>query len=197
MSKAGSSIGVFDSGIGGLSILSAIRKLLPQYSYIYLADNANTPYGDKTAEEIYVLTKKSVEILFEKGCILVILACNSASACALRRLQQEWLPIHYPDRKVLGILVPTIEQVTTDTYKSLGILATKATIASGAYEREIKKRAPDMKLIEQACPGLVDLIEEGAPDEEIKEKAAVFVSMLLKKSDHPPDAILLGCTHYS
>lgn len=197
MPKTGSSIGVFDSGIGGTSILAALQKRLPQYTYEYLADNEHAPYGDKSAEEIYSLTQAGVEKLFKKGCKLVVLACNTASACALRRLQQEWLPKKYPNHRVLGILVPTIEQVVENNYHSLGILATRATIQSGAYEREIKKRAPSMRIIQQACPGLVELIEAGAPDEEVEKKAAVFVRTLLRKDEKPPEAILLGCTHYS
>ena len=202
-------IGFFDSGKCGLSVAAAVRKLLPHYSYLYLPDSENGTYGQRTRKEITQLTKQGVTRLFNEGCNLVILACNSASACALRTLQQEWLPEKFPDKKLLGILVPTIEQITGQKWternsnqgrhaiKSLAILATPATIASGAYEREIKKRAPKLQLIQQPCPGLADLIENDADDKTIKTKAAMFIQTLFRKHSDLPDALLLGCTHYS
>lgn len=191
-------IGVFDSGRGGISILDGLTKQLPHLSYIYLADTANGSYGGKSAEDVYQCTKQGVEQLFELDCTIVILACNTASAVALRKLQQEWLPTHYPNRRILGILVPTIEEITENNkINSLAILATPATIKSGAYEREIKKRFPKMQLMQQPCPGLADLIERNAPDEDIQKKAHLFIQTLLRKNNQHPEALLLGCTHYS
>lgn len=200
-------IGIFDSGVGGLTILQAIRQQLPQYSYLYLADRQHSPYGDKTPEQIFTLTQNGVKLLFQQGCVIVILACNSASAVALRRLQQDWLPQHYPDRRVLGILVPTIEQITglpwqantkaesAPAIPSLGILATPATVNSGAYLREIKKRAPAIKIIQQTCPGLAEAIEQH-DETNIRKLCAQYVSELLQKNQANVHTILLGCTHY-
>lgn len=200
-------IGIFDSGVGGITILKAVRQQLPQYSYLYLADSQHSPYGSKTSEEIYTFTRDSVKYLFQQGCIIIILACNSASSVALRRLQQDWLPKHYPNRQVLGILVPTIEQITgrpwqTDTKPisspqilSLGILATSATVSNGAYTREIKKRAPHIKVIQQACPGLAEAIEQ-QDKTTIKTLSTKYINNLLQKNDSNVHAILLGCTHY-
>lgn len=208
-------LGIFDSGFGGLTILRELVRQLPQYSYIYLADSARAPYGNRTAEEIYEFTRQGVEYLFKQGCGLVILGCNTASATALRRIQQELVTQHYPDKRVLGILVPTIEQITGvnwNAHKSLirplddqpdvlGVLATELTVQSGAYEREIHKRSPTIKVIQQACPELVPLIEAGASRQEIQRVAKQYTDSLLEKAraaaPHGQIAILLGCTHYA
>lgn len=222
-------IGIFDSGYGGLTILREITKQLPQYDYAYFGDNANAPYGEKEPEEIYELTKKGVEFLFSRGCNLVILACNTASAVALRRLQQEWLPNKYPDKKVLGIIVSTIEQITgvpwsfSSPYEGevdsplanlegssppvVAILATPATVKSGAYEHEVHKRNPNIKVVQQSCPKLVSLIESAAPEgvlvKELSHCLSSLRGMRLKphaeaiSSSGTPSALLLGCTHYA
>lgn len=209
-------IGVFDSGLGGLAILRALVKAAPKYSYLYLADSARAPYGSRTAEELYAFTLEGVEYLFAQGCPLVILGCNTASAIALRRIQQEVLPAKYPDRRVLGILVPTVEQVSgvgwTDPptprlrraskVKVVGVLATEQTVASGAYEREIHKRNPNIRVVQQACPELVPLIESGAFQEEIIQSITKYVVQRMEKvqeiePDAQLEAILLGCTHYA
>lgn len=201
-------IGVFDSGIGGLSILKKLSEQLPQYSYTYLADSKAGPYGDKSEKEITELTKRSVEKLLQEDCKLVILACNTASACALRPIQQEWLLKNYPDRKVLGILVPTIEQITGTAWgsreknerssvKRLGIFATPSTVKSGAYKREISKRAPGMQVFQEACSGLATAIENEADENKVKEHIKHASENLLKKANGSLDAVLLGCTHYA
>ncbi|MCE9643336.1 MAG: glutamate racemase [Candidatus Andersenbacteria bacterium] len=189
-------IGIFDSGYGGLTILDACKKALPEYSYIYVGDNAHAPYGPKTDEEIFALTKQGVEQLFQKGCNLVILACNTASASALRRLQQEWLPSAHPDKKVLGIIVPTAEAVSNHEYKTIGILATQHTVATGVYEKEIQKRNSSISITDQACNNLAGMIEQyGVDDEWVSLEIAQCVHQLLEKTPNP-DAVLLGCTHY-
>jgi len=191
------SIGVFDSGLGGLSVLKQLVKIVPEYDYVYLGDSARAPYGDRSSERIYEFTKQGVEFLFERGCALVILACNSASAEALRRLQHEWLPVTYPDRKVLGILIPAAESIAkTYAQKNIGIIGTRATTQSGAYLREIEKRIPHLpRIYQQPCPLLVPLIEEGW-------QKTVPAKMIIKKYLRPLKAkqislLVLGCTHYA
>ncbi len=186
-------IGVFDSGHGGLTILRALMDRLPAYGFCYFGDHARAPYGARSTEEIYDATRNGVEFLFRQGCPLAILACNTSSAQALRRLQQEWLPRTYPDRRVLGVLVPTIEALADGPWKDfrITILATPSTVASGAYTREILKRHPETRVIERACPTWARLIEEDAPD------AVLHAAIGEILDDLPPtDALLLGCTHY-
>lgn len=198
-------IGVFDSGYGGLTIFHELTKTFPEYSFTYLGDNARAPYGDKTVEEITEYTRRGVEELFNRGCVLVILGCNTASAVALRTLQQTWLPAHFPDRKLLGIVVPTIEQITGGEASSyVGVLATQRTIDSGAYEQEIQKRNPNITVFQTACNNLAGAIEQkGANSNEVKQEARRCVEQLIS----PPagggargggsfSAVLLGCTHY-
>lgn len=196
-------IGVFDSGFGGLVILRELVKQLPEYSYMYLGDNARAPYGPRTPDEIYEFTLQAIEKLFAEGCEIVILACNTASANALRRIQQNDLARH-PGKKVLGILVPTIEQITGLPWSALhpypqamrvGVFATQATVNSHAYQKEILHRNPKAEVVEIACPNLAALIEEGADDEALRAYIATHVD-LLKQQMPEPDAVLLGCTHY-
>lgn len=188
-------IGVFDSGYGGLTILQAIHRALPEYATIYLGDNDRAPYGDKTDEEILQFTRQGVEALFQKGCVVVILGCNTASAAALRHLQQEWLPHTYPDRRILGILVPTVEEISGSTNNRVAILATAHTVATNAYEREIHKLNPSIQVTQYACNNLAGMIESfGADGENVKQEAKRCVEDLF--SHHSLNAILLGCTHY-
>jgi glutamate racemase len=196
-------IGVFDSGFGGLVILRELVKQLPQYSYIYLGDNARAPYGPREPEEIYKFTLQAVEKLFSEGCELVILACNTASANALRRIQQNDLS-RFPGKKVLGILVPTIEQITGLPWSALhpypqamriGVFATPATVKSHAYQKEILRRNPQAEVVEVACPELATMIETGADDQLLATYIDSCVSEL-KRQLQNPDAVLLGCTHY-
>ena len=155
-------IGVFDSGYGGMTILRQFKRLLPQYDYLYLGDNARAPYGSHSFEVIYQYTLEAVEALFKRGCPLVILACNTASAKALRTLQQNDLPARYPDRRVLGVIRPTVETVAGLTQSHhIGLLGTVGTISSGSYTMEFAKIDPSAKLTGMACPMWVPLVEYG------------------------------------
>ena len=190
-------IGVFDSGYGGLTILDKIRKQMPTYDYIYLGDNARTPYGPRSFEIVYEFTIQAVKKLFELGCPLVILACNTASAKALRTIQQVNLPSIDPTRRVLGVIRPTAECIGTLTHsRHVGILATSGTIKSQSYILEIKKLFPDISIMGEACPMWVPLVEN---NEYQSEGADYFVQKhinnLLEK-DPLIDTFILGCTHY-
>ena len=191
-------IGVFDSGYGGLTILSAIRKLLPEYDYVYLGDNARSPYGTRSFDVINDFTLQAVRYLFSEGCPLVILACNTASAKALREIQQKYLPTSEdPSRRVLGVIRPTAEVVgnVTET-KHIGIMATPGTISAQSYEVELAKLFPDVSVHGQACPMWVPLVEYG---ESNGEGADFFVQKYLNellKQDKQIDSIVLACTHY-
>ncbi|MFZ2310970.1 MAG: glutamate racemase [Patescibacteria group bacterium] len=152
-------IGVFDSGLGGLTVLKKILKFVPGYHYLYLGDTARVPYGDKSPDIIYQYVTEAVDFLFKNDCKLVIIACNTASAQALRKLQQEWLPIYYPNRRVLGVIRPLAEAAAKQTSgKTIGVIGTNATINSKAYELEIKHLNPTLKVIGQSAPLLVHLI---------------------------------------
>lgn len=190
-------IGVFDSGYGGLTILHEIRQLLPQYDYVYLGDNARAPYGSRSFEVVYKFTRQAVLKLFERGCHLVILGCNTASAKALRSIQMRVLPELCPDRRVLGIIRPTAEIIggLTKT-RHIGILATEGTITSRSYEMEIGKLHPDIKVSGQACPlwaAIVEANEADSPGADYFVKKRID-QLLLK--DFLIDTIVLGCTHY-
>ncbi len=196
MEKPGK-IGIFDSGYGGLTILSALRRHLPQYDYLYLGDNARAPYGNRSFDVVYRFTLQAVEELFLRGCNLVILACNTASAKALRSIQQRDLPNLDPERRVLGIIRPTAEHIGKITRsRHIGVLATKGTIDSRSYEMETAKLYPDIKVIGHACPMWVHLVEN---NEAMNPGADYFVKKdldLLLAQDPEIDTIILGCTHY-
>ncbi|NCC10085.1 MAG: glutamate racemase [Bacteroidia bacterium] len=190
-------IGVFDSGYGGLTILSKIREELPEYDYIYLGDNARTPYGSRSFEIVYEFTLQAVKKLFEMGCHLVILACNTASAKALRSIQMKDLPMLDPHRRVLGVIRPTVEIVGNMTQtRHVGVLATAGTIKSESYPLEIQKLYPEIEVTGQACPMWVPLVENNEFEEEganyFIEK---YIHQLIEK-DPKIDAVILGCTHY-
>ncbi|HBV58027.1 MAG TPA: glutamate racemase [Candidatus Magasanikbacteria bacterium] len=211
-------IGFFDSGFGGLTILkevlgvdvksglakkidvkSGTKKItsvsLSAYDFIYLGDTARAPYGNHSPETIYRFTTEAVDFLFRQGCELVVLACFSASANALRKIQQEWLPTHYPNKKVLGVLIPTAESAALLSKKGkVGILGTRATVKSGALETELKKRRADLQIISQAAPLLVPLIEEGWDKRLETKKILRYYLKPLKKS--AIDTLILACTHY-
>ncbi len=203
-------IGVFDSGSGGLTVLRALIDTLPGRRFAYLGDHANAPYGDRPAEEIYRLTIANVDRLFAMGCRLVLLACNTASAVALRRLQQHWLPEAAPDRRVLGVLVPMVEAVTQVPWQvqappsgrprppaMVGVFATPRTVATGAYPFEIGRRAPSVEVVQQACPDLVAAIEDDAEEAVLAALIDGYAAELLARTpDRPPDSVVLGCTHY-
>ncbi|MFN5183626.1 MAG: glutamate racemase [Bacteroidota bacterium] len=190
-------IGVFDSGYGGLTILNELCNELPEYDYIYLGDNARAPYGNRSFETVYTYTLQCVKKLFEMGCPLVILACNTASSKALRTIQQSDLPKLYPDRRVLGVIRPTTEIIGNFSKSGeIGILATEGTISSDSYPIEIKKFFPSVKVYQEACPMWVSLVENNEQD---SDGADYFVKQhlqnLFKRSDKI-DTILLGCTHF-
>ena len=190
-------IGIFDSGYGGLTILEKIREKLPQYDYIYLGDNARTPYGTRSFEVVYEFTLQAVKKLFDLGCPLIILACNTASAKALRSIQQINLPQINANNRVLGVIRPTVECISNITNtKHIGVLATTGTIKSQSYPLEIQKLSPDVVVSSEACPMWVPLVEN---NEYQSEGADYFIqkhiNQLLAK-DPLIDTLILGCTHY-
>lgn len=194
--KAGA-IGIFDSGYGGLTVLSGIRAIMPGYDYIYLGDNARAPYGNRSFERVYEFTLEAVKWFFSQGCHLVILACNTASAKALRTIQQANLPAIDPQRRVLGVIRPTAESVEgLSNTGHIGVLGTEGTIQSRSYEIEIKKLHPHLTVTGEACPMWVPLVENREYD---KPGADYFVKQHIKRlleRDPLIDTIILGCTHY-
>jgi glutamate racemase len=190
-------IGIFDSGYGGLTILHGIRQLLPEYDYLYLGDNARAPYGTRSFELVYEFTRQAVIKLFEMGCHLVILGCNTASAKALRSIQQNDLPSWDADRRVLGVIRPTAEVIGSLTHnRHVGIFATEGTIKSESYNMEIQKLYPDIQVSGVACPFWVPLVEYNEAD---SPGADYFVKKRidqLLRLDPQIDTVILGCTHY-
>ncbi len=195
-------VGVFDSGLGGLTVHTALVKRLPDVSFVYYGDNAHTPYGTRTPDDIFALTCKGVERLWEEGCDLVILACNTASAAALKRMQETWVP---PDKRVLGVFVPLIEALTERQWgdnspprevavKHVALFATPATVSSRAFQRELAFRAIGVDVEAQPCGGVVDAIEAG--DEMLAEALVRSHVEALKRRMPHPQAAVLGCTHY-
>lgn len=195
-------VGIFDSGLGGLTVLDAVAKRLPDLPLVYLGDSAHTPYGVRDADDIFNLTTAAVERLWAEGCNLVILACNTASAAALRRMQESWIP---PDKRVLGVFVPLIEALTERQWgdnspprevavKHVALFATPATVSSRAFQRELAFRAIGVDVEAQACGGVVDAIEDG---DMILADALVRSHVdALKRKMPNPEAAILGCTHY-
>lgn len=190
-------IGVFDSGYGGLTVLAEIQALMPEYDYCYLGDNSRAPYGSRSFDVVYEFTKQAVQTLFDMGCNLVILACNTASAKALRSIQQNDLPKMNPEKRVLGVIRPTAEIVGTITKsRHVGILGTIGTIQSESYPIEIEKFFPDVQVTGEACPMWVPLVENREYD---KEGADYFIKENLDhlfSKDPLIDTLILGCTHY-
>lgn len=187
-----SKIGVFDSGFGGLTVLSGIRRMLPQYDYIYLGDSARTPYGTRSQEVVYKFTEQAVDSLFDRGCELIILACNTASSEALRKIQQEYLVKKHPKKRVLGVVIPTCEFAVDLGYKKIGVMATKSTVESGSYIREIEKINNKAEVFQVACPLLVPIIESG--ENHTKALSLILSSYLTPLKS--VESIILGCTHY-
>lgn len=216
-----SMIGVFDSGLGGLTVLEELRARHPDCAFVYLGDHAHAPYGPASSERVVELTRQGVERLFHMGCRLVILACNTASTVALRRLQAQWLPQQWPQHRVLGIVVPTIEALTGRAWmqaqpapgpdgccglrraagaapRTVGIFATQATVDSGYFAAEIGRRDPAIRVVQQACPRLAGLIESGADEQDVSSEIAAAVAALRERLDGEAlDSVLLGCTHYA
>ena len=214
LKRATMAIGVFDSGVGGLTVHRELTRRFPERDFVYLADQANAPYGGREGEEIVDLTRAGCERLFEAGASVIVLACNTASAIALRRLQQTWVPgararLGRPVN-LLGIIVPTIEAATglpwsyeaerhgekVEAIDVVGIFCTAATAMSRVYEIEIDKRREDLAVFSEACPGLAGLIELGAPPEELRIVVQDHVDSLRRRIGRHPDKAILGCTHY-
>jgi glutamate racemase len=205
-------IGIFDSGHGGLTVLNALQRRFPEQSFIYLGDHGNAPYGNRPAEDIVALTRTGCETLFGMGCRLVVLACNTATCVAARRLQREWLPSspYAGTYNVLGIAAPTVEAATQtpwgvtspqypQKYNSdvIAVFGTTRTIASGVFPEEIRKRCPRITVVQQACPQLAGAIEAGRPEPELETIVRSAVAALIEKTDgEPPHRAILGCTHY-
>ena len=204
-------IGLFDSGHGGLTIYNALVERFSEKHFIYLGDHANAPYGNQDSSQIIELTRKGVESLFLKGCKLVLLACNTATAVAARTLQQNWLPqSEWQDHNILGIIAPTVEAatqtpwaVTTPQYPQkynddmIIIFATQRTVTSDVYPEEIKKRCPKVEVIQQACPKLVSAIETGAPQSDLEQLISQYVKEAMELAEgRIPHRVILGCTHY-
>ena len=203
-------IGFFDSGSGGLTIMQGCRKVLPDACFVYLGDHKNAPYGHRDNHSIVELTKAGVNALFEEGCTLVVLACNTAAAVALRSLQRDWLPEKWPDRNILGVLVPMVEAVSgvpwelktpsqesVEDARSILLFATRKTVESGAYAEELAKRSPNLTLVPKACPGLVDAIEGGAGEMPLTGLVQGYVDEACNAlGGKRADAAILGCTHF-
>jgi len=187
-------IGIFDSGLGGLTIFKDILTVLPEYNYLYLGDNARIPYGNRSANIVYEFTQKAVNFLMEQNCSLVILACNSATATSLYPLQNDYLPKNYPQRRILGVIKPTAEAIIESHFKKVAVIGTHATIESQTFVREIHKLNPDITIFQLATPLLVPLIEE---DQINTPKMDLIIQEYLAQIiPQKPEALILGCTHY-
>jgi glutamate racemase len=206
-------IGVFDSGFGGLTVHRALIEALPRRDFVYLGDNRNAPYGARPPIEVLNLTCTALERLFAEGCTLAIVACNTASTVALRWIQQQWLPVRLREdgiaRNVIGIVVPTIEAATgigwdedgtavqqTKQSSTIAVFATRRTVETDCYPVEIRKRRPDITVVQQACPELAGSIESGLPRHDVQALVNRYVSELLRKLGASPECVILGCTHY-
>ena len=188
-------IGIFDSGLGGLTVIKSIMRLLPEYQILYLGDTARLPYGNRSPEVIYKFTQEGVNFLFQKGCTLVILACNTASAVSLKRIQEEYLPKNHPGKKVLGVILPLVEKCVVQTKNSrIGVIGTRSTIQSQAYAKEILKINKNIQIFQNSAPLLVPLIEEGWIKRPETKKIARYYLRPLKNKQI--DTLILGCTHY-
>ena len=186
-------IGIFDSGLGGLLVAKSIIKELPEYDYIYLGDTKRVPYGNRSVETVYEFLKEALDFLYQKDCKLVVVACNTASAEGIDKIRKEYLPKNWPDRKVLGILVPTIEKVVENKeLKKIGVLATPGTVGSNKYPQEFRKVDKKIKIYQQAAPLLVPMIENGG----IKWVKPILKEYMDKLLSHKVQAVILGCTHY-
>ncbi|MFA8324729.1 glutamate racemase [Burkholderia ubonensis] len=204
-------IGVFDFGSGGLTVMRAFESALPDENFVYLGDHGNAPYGNRASSDIYDLTRVALEKLFRYGCTLIVVACNTAVATSLRKLQQEWLPKNYPDRKIIGVIVPTVEEIIGEPGSSTGsimqahpvfsakkvaVFATPHTVQSDIFSMEVYRRNPSIEVYQQACPGLALLIEQAAPEDVLRNEIRKNINNLLDSIPTTPDACILGCTHY-
>ena len=205
-------IGVFDSGFGGLTVHRALIEALPGRDFVYLGDNREAPYGVRPPIDVLNLTCAALERLFAEGCTLAVVACNTASTVALRWIQQQWLPVRRREdgiaRNVIGIVVPTIEAATgigggedgstgqTKQSGTIAVFATRRTVESDCYPTEIRKRRPDITVVQQACPELAGSIERGLPRQDLRALVDRYVGELLSKLGAAPECVILGCTHY-
>lgn len=185
-------IGFFDSGLGGLIILDAVRRHMPEYDYLFFGDTANLPYGDKSEEEIHALTYRGIKQLFDAGALIVIVACNTASSASVRKHQDDMLRREYPDRKLLGVIIPTVEELDKSESDHTLLIGTERTVSSRKYEIELKKIDPRFTLLSHATPALVPLIESG----DIAS-ACTKVTELLTSTYPDISTLVLGCTHYT
>ncbi len=185
-------LGIFDSGLGGLIITRAIREKIPDIDILYYGDTLHLPYGNRSDDAIFMYTQKAMDHMFGQGCQLIVLACNTASAAALRRLQQTWLPRAWPGRNIIGVVVPTLETAIERGYKKLGLIATNYSIRANAYSQELKKINPDIEIVQKATPLLVPLIENDGM-EWIDSVLRHYLEPMLAENI---DCLLLGCTHY-
>jgi glutamate racemase len=189
------SIGIFDSGFGGLSVMRGIVKELPEYDFVYLGDTARVPYGTRSKDIVYEFAKQAVDFLFGKNCELIIFACNTASSDALRRIQQVYILKCHPDKKVLGVLIPAAEIAAEKTgNKKVGVMATEGTVKSGAFVRELKKIDKSIKIFQASCPLLVPIVEAGEQNSEITD--IILKKYLCPLMGKKIDTLILGCTHY-
>jgi glutamate racemase len=195
-----SMIGVFDSGFGGLTVHRALIEALPGRDFVYLGDNRNAPYGTRPPIEVLNLTCMALDRLFEEGCTLVVIACNTASTVALRWIQQQWLPVRQRGdgiaRNAIGIVVPTIEAATAIAGNSIAVFATPRTVESDCYPIEIRKRRPEIRVVQQACPELAGAIERGMARRDLQALVEQYAGELLRKAGGAPECVILGCTHY-
>ncbi len=197
-------IGVFDSGFGGLTVHRALIEALPARDFVYLGDNRNAPYGTRPPIDVLNLTCAALERLFAEGCTLVVVACNTASTVALRWIQQQWLPVRRREdgvaRNVIGIVVPTVEAAAemqpAGPSGAIAVFGTRRTVESDCYPIEIRKRRPDITVVQQACPELAGSIERGLPRPELRALVDRYVAELLSRLDAAPECVILGCTHY-
>ncbi|KUM01944.1 aspartate/glutamate racemase family protein [Chromobacterium subtsugae] len=204
-------IGVFDFGSGGLTVMRAFESVLPNEKFVYLGDHGNPPYGNSSADAIYDLTQAALARLFEHGCSLVVIACNTAVATSLRKIQQTWLPQAYPGRRAVGVVVPTVEEIIGTPWgwkfdsthahphrpvKSVAIFATQHTVQSNIFAAEINSRNPDINVRQQACNGLALLIEQAAPEAVLRAEIRKNINALFNANQEVPDVCVLACTHY-
>lgn len=191
-------IGFFDSGLGGLSVFKETVKRLPEYDYVYFGDTVRSPYGNKSQAEIYQFTCQAVDFLFNKGCKLIILACNTASSKALRKIQRQHLPKFWPEKRVLGVIIPAVEDSVSklkNNNSRVGVIATKTTVDSRVFEKEFKKKDCRIKVFTKACPLLVSLVEEGRYN--LPENIIILEKYLKPLLAKKIEVLILGCTHFS
>lgn len=193
-------IGVFDFGSGGLTVMRAFESVLPDEQFVYLGDHGNAPYGNDAVDDIHDLTQAAITRLFKYGCSLVVIACNTAVATSLQRLQQTWLAEVHPGRRVIGVVAPVADRIANSAcdypVQSVAVFATQHTVQSNIFASQINNRRADIKVYQQACQGLALLIEQGVPEDMLRTEIRKHVNALLSAAPQVPDVCILGCTHY-